>query len=407
MRWPFTRSAPPVEAKSLGDPSADLLALFGAIPSASGITVSTSEALAVPAVSSCIRVISEAAASLDLSLKRIAGGGEVDEWDHPVAALLRHDPNPWTTWPEMVAHLVANGLCADMGGLAIVTRSGERILEVVQANPGTIAVIVDHATDEPTYTTAGRTLDPDSVIRVRSAIGKAPLGLAKAAIATTVVMARHAEALFARGARPSGALSFPSNLGEEATRKALAGWRAAHEQGDGGGRTAVLFGGAEFRPYALSSVDSEFLGLRKFQLLEICRAFRVPPSLVFDLDRATWGNAEEQGKAFLTYCLEPWLLAVEGALRRALLTPDERPLYRVAIDRDDLTRADLSARATAINSLISSRVLSPNEGRAWLGMAPRDGGDEFANPNINPEASPAKEPAKAPDPASEPEEVAQ
>lgn len=55
-------------------------------------------------------------------------------------------------------------------------------------------------------------------------------------------------------------------------------------------------------------------------------------------------------------------------------------------DRDDLTRADLTARATAISSLISAKVINPNEARSWLDLARYEGGDEFSNPHINPNA---------------------
>ncbi len=53
----------------------------------------------------------------------------------------------------------------------------------------------------------------------------------------------------------------------------------------------------------------------------------------------------------------------------------------------DRGRADLATRATTINSLISSQTINPNEGRAWLDLPPREGGDAFLNPNIsaNPE----------------------
>jgi hypothetical protein len=36
-----------------------------------------------------------------------------------------------------------------------------------------------------------------------------------------------------------------------------------------------------------------------------------------------------------------------------------------------------------INSLIASQVINPNEGRAWLGLPPREGGEQFMNPNIS------------------------
>ena len=85
----------------------------------------------------------------------------------------------------------------------------------------------------------------------------------------------------------------------------------------------------------------------------------MPPSMLFQLDRATWSNAEQMGREFLTFTLEPWLRVIEAALSRALLSREERRTHRVLLDRDDLTRADLTARATAISSLISAKVRIP------------------------------------------------
>ena len=105
--------------------------------------------------------------------------------------------------------------------------------------------------------------------------------------------------------------------------------------------------------------------------------------MIGDLSRATWSNSEQKGREFLSYTLEPWLRGLEGALRRALFSDEERQTHVIRFDRDDLTRADLSTRATVINSLIASQTINPNEGREWLGLPPREGGDEFRNPNID------------------------
>jgi phage portal protein BeeE len=116
--------------------------------------------------------------------------------------------------------------------------------------------------------------------------------------------------------------------------------------------------------------------------------------MIGDLSRATWSNSEQKGREFLSYTLEPWLLGLEGALRRALFSDEERASHVIRFDRDDLTRADLTTRATAINSLIASRTINPNEARSWLALPPREGGDEFLNPNIS--ATPPKPEGNAP-----------
>ncbi|MCC0067097.1 MAG: hypothetical protein H6896_08820 [Rhodovulum sp.] len=110
--WPFPRRKAPTESKSLAAPANDLLEIFGALQStASGISVSVEQAIRVPAVHSAIRVIAEAAGSLDVMVKRInADGSESDEPGHPVSKLLRGDVNDWTSGTELVTDLVCDAL---------------------------------------------------------------------------------------------------------------------------------------------------------------------------------------------------------------------------------------------------------------------------------------------------------
>ncbi|WP_126974644.1 phage portal protein [Frigidibacter oleivorans] len=388
--WPFT-----LTRKSVAYPTPDELALFGIVPTASGVAVSADAALRVPAVGSAVRIISEAAASLDVTVKRIGTDGqETAAAGHDVLPFLRDAANDWTSGFEFIRDLVIDALCDDRGGLAFVNRSGGRVVELIRYRPGLFTVEYDQATNEPSYLINGRPVPARDVIHLRAPFGRAPLSLAREVIGLALVLEGHAVKLFSRGARPSGALSFPKGMGEEAVKKARAAWRTAHEGDDTGGRTAILYDGATFQPLTFNSTDAQFLENRKFQILEIARAFRVPPSMLFELDRATWSNTEQMGREFLVYCLEPWLRALEGALRRALLGDDERADHVIRFDRDDLTRADLSTRATVINSLIASRTINNNEGRDWLGLPPRAGGDEYLNPNIS-AAPAAEEPARA------------
>lgn len=383
--WPFKRKTP-LEAKGLAEPGDDLYALFGLVPTpTSKIVVTPDSALRLPAVSSAIRVISEAVATLDVSVKRIdQDGNEIAVPDHPVMPFLRDDANDWTDAFSMMRDLVIDALSDDKGGAAFVNRLADgRVAEIIRYRRGVIDIQFDMTTGEPSYKIDARPVSQSNMIHLRSPFGRAPLSLAMEAIGTAQALDRHAGKLFGNGARPSGALSFPKGMGEESVKKARAAWRLTHEGNDAQGQTAILYDGAEFQPFTLASTDAQFLENRKFQILEIARAFRVPPSMLYDHDRATWSNTEQMGREFLSYTLEPWLRAMEGALRRALLTPEERGTHVIRFDRDDLTRADLATRATVINSLISSRTINPNEGRSWLGLTPYEGGDTFANPNIS------------------------
>ena len=381
MRNWFKRKTQPIEEKSLSSPESWLLELFGSSPTQSGVSISAESALRVPAVNAAIRLISEAAASLDVEVRSIATDGtETVEKTHPVASLLS-EPNEWLSGFEFRRDLIVDALCVDAGGLAWVNRVGGRPVEIIHYTRGSIQVEYDAQTRQPNYRLNGQPLRSGDVVHLRSPFNRSPLSLAREAIGVAVVLERHAARLFGRGAKPSGALIFPKGMGDEAVKKARAAWRATHEGDDSGGRTAILFDGTTYQPMTLNSTDTQFLENRRFQILEIARAFRVPPGMLFDLERQTWSNGEQMHKEFISYCLEPWLLALEAALNRALFTAEERQFYRIHLDREDVTQADLQTRATAINSLIASRVLNPNQARIWLDMKPYEGGDVYANPN--------------------------
>ncbi|MBB4064741.1 phage portal protein [Gellertiella hungarica] len=383
LPWPFPRT----ETKSLGNPADEEIAILTGAPSGAG-TISAAQALSVPAVQSAVRLVAEAAASLDIRVERKVDGAWTVDSLHPVAVLLAGQPNDWTSTFELIRDLVATALCHDKGALAFVNRVGGEVREIVRYD--TAHFQVDYSGDgrqEPSFRINNELQKPSDVIFIRSPFSKCPLSLAADAIGAAKAMEQHARNLFERGARPGGVIESPKPLGKETFSRMKAAWRAAHEGADSAGRTAFLFDGATFKQLALNSTDAQFLENRKFQILEICRAFRVPPSMIYELGRATWANGEQQGQEFLSYSLEPWLLSLEAAMRWALFLPEERGIYRIRFDRDDLTRADLGARATAISSLIAAKVMNPNEGRDWLDLPPYPGGEEFANPHINPSSS--------------------
>lgn len=372
--------------KSLATPTADLYALFGITETASGVMVSPDVAIRVPSVSSAVRLISEAAATLPRMVKAVAQDGtETDAPTHWANALLNGWANDWTSGYEMIRNLMVAALTEDRGGIVWANRNSVgRVVELIQYVPGMITVDYHPNTGEPTYSLDNRPEPLTNMVHLRPIFGKAPLTLAREAIAVAILMERHASQLFGRGARPSGALTFQKGMGEEAVKKTIAAWRANHESGESG-KTAILHDGADFKPLTFNSTDAQFLENRAFQVLEVARVFRVPPSMLFDLSRATWSNTEQLGKEFLIYCLDPWLCSLEAAFDRALFVKGERGRFRIRFDRDDLSRADLQTRATTINSLIASEVINPNEGRSWIGYAPYAGGEKFGNRNINPD----------------------
>src|SRR3989338_1582590 len=94
-------------------------------------------ALDVAAVGSAIRVISEAAACLDVMVKAVAADGtETNVAGHPLLALLKGRANDWTSGFELIRDLVIDALSDDRGGLVWVNRGEGRAAGAVRLRAG-------------------------------------------------------------------------------------------------------------------------------------------------------------------------------------------------------------------------------------------------------------------------------
>lgn len=90
--------------------------------------------------------------------------------------------------------------------------------------------------------------------------------------------------------------------------------------------------------------EAQFLETRKFQVTEICRIFRVPPHMIGDLERATFSNIESQNISFAVHTIRPWLVRIEQAINRALISENEKGRFYVQFNIDGLMRGDYKSR---------------------------------------------------------------
>lgn len=396
--WPFssrnrqteTAFAQADEQRSLADPEAWLVDLFGAVSAQAGIAVTSTNATKCTAVRAAVAALSEASGQLPLHLfRRGENGARERDTTHPVAALLSGIVNPWTTAGQFREQLVRDALLAGNGFGQIVRDGTRKVRELHRLVPTAVQVEADSVTGEPRYKATlkngTRYFDFNDIIHLRAGLasdgvtGVSPVQEAKEAIALAIQLEAHAARLFANGGRPSGVLSFPQKLGADVAKRIKTSWQAA-TAGAASGGTAVLEEDGKFQPLSFSSVDAQFMELRAFAIAEIARAFRVSPVIVQDYGRATWGNSAEMGRQFLQYSLEPWLSRIEGELQLKLLSADERGEYFIEHVTDALTASDTSARATAYSQFRAAGVMTSNEIRRLENLPPLPGGDSLANP---------------------------
>ncbi len=370
----------------------DITALLAAGTStASGIAVSAETALRCPAVFGATKVLAETVGQLPLHLyRRLPDGGRERAEDHSLCALLTDAPNAWTTASEFRMSMQA-ALTLHGNAFAWIGRDGQgRPVEMIQLDSRSVSVETDAATMEPRYVVTDangtrREYSRADVLHLRTFgakphVGDSPVMQGREAIGLALTLEKHGAGLFGRGARPAGVLKYPGKLTEDLFARLRRSFESMHGGSDNAGRTAILEDGVTFEPLQLSSVDAQFLEMRKFQLQEVARLFRVPLHMLNDLERVTHSNAEQMGQQFLTYCLLPILKLWQDAIRLTLLAPEERGQLYAEFLVDDLARADLAARFTAYSQAISAGVLNPNEVRAMENRGPYSGGEVYMRP---------------------------
>lgn len=366
----------------LSSPAA--LDIFGVPPGASGIHVDALTALRVPAIQQGVRLISESVATLDAQLFMDGHGGRELVKHHPVASILTR-PNPWYGETELKRQLIADYLLWG-NGLALVSRVRGDVRELHRIDPRSCSIIVDQITGEPRYSVAlqeggTREFSYRDVIHLRNttldgARGLGLVNLGAEAIGLALILEHHASGLFSRGARPAGILEIAGRLSKEALERLRIGFSNIYVGTENAGRTAILEQGAKFTPLQLSSVDAQFLEMRKFQTLEIARLLNIPAVLLNDLEHATLSNAEHLAQQFLDRTISPIIELFEDAIERTLLTEDERAAgYCIEFDTTNFARADIAARFASYKSGIESGVLLLNEARDREGLPPVEGGD--------------------------------
>lgn len=391
---------------SLSDPLA--LELFGVVPSAAGVTVSATTALRVPAVLQAVRLISETIGFLPCKLYRDEGDSKEAAKDHGSYRLVHRFANEWTRAGQLRVDLTADAILHGAGYAEVVRFDDGRPFELHRLAPGTVQRRFKENSGEPVYLIQrerGRQEQKSfrDVLYVPAFGATSPITLGKDAIGVAMVLERHASQFFGGGARPSGVIwsenSIPdTSKGANTVTNILADYLKTFGN-KGPSRPLILPGGHRYQAVTMPSTDAQFIENRLEQINEIARIFGVPPHMLYQLERATWSNAEQMAASFLQLCLRPWLDRWQDAYATVLLTEDEQDDLYFEFVIDDLLRADAAGRTDNITKLIAARVMTPNEARAAMNMpSAGDEGDQFANPyttttTTGPATIPAKEAA--------------
>jgi len=354
--------------------------------SASGVNVTVDKALAVTTVFDCLRVIGEGVAQVPLKLYKTIGEDKHEvAKEHPLYKIISRKPNTWQTSFEFRENMIFQA--ALMGNFyAFKNGSRGKILSLIPFEPGTVTVEVDQKRNLQYKVTADgeqRTIPADMMWHVRGPswsthIGMEAVKYAREAIGLAINIEESQNKLHASGVQTSGIYSVDGALNQKQAND-LIQWIETRIGGANRYKPLVVDRGAKFTPISMSSVDAQTIENRRFQIEEICRAFRVMPIMIGQADKAaTYASSQEQFLAHVVHTLMPWYTRIEQSIDANLLTEqDIEQGYYSKFNANGLMRGAAKDRAEFYDKMYRMKAFSPNQILALEDMNPYDGGDEY------------------------------
>ncbi len=392
--------------------SQDVMDAFGTLPSASaGMAVTAVSAMRVAAVFACVQKIAGAIATLPIHVYKTNGDVKARLPRDDLWYKLNESPSPmWTAASHW--ELVSTNQLLRGDAFALIVRGLNNSIQQLLPLPHSIVNIqresdgsIRYYLNLTQYGMGNKWVDPSEILhfpgfgfdgmRSMSVISYA----ARNAVGNALAMDDYSGKFFANGAHPSSVIKAPGKMNPEQVAALQAAFAQKYSGLDNAHRLPmVLTEGLDMREVSINAQDAQLLEARKFQVIDIARAFGVPPHMIGETSASTsWGSGiESMSRGFVTYTLQPHLVRIEQELNRKLF-PRNTGRF-VQFDRDALIEGDSAAQAAYNRAALGG----PGTGQGWMtlnevrktkGMAPVEGGDKIFDPRDVQTAQPQEAPA--------------
>jgi HK97 family phage portal protein len=367
-----------------------LMALFGAKPTSSGVTVDETKALNSSVVWACVNLIAGTIGSLPLlHYRRLANGDRERFTDSRLYRVLHDTPNDETAapvfWETQAQHLLLWG-----NSFAEIRRNARNEVSALYLIEPWRVQWFRSGAGELRYRIDGETvLTPDEVLHVPGLTpdgiwGYSPIQKAREALGLLLAAERFGGTFFGQGSSFGGILTHPGRLNEVAEKNLRTSLEQRAQGVDRAHNFIILQEGMTYEQLGVPPNDAQFLETRQFQVTEIARWFGVPPHMIGDVERSTsWGTGiEQQAIGFVKFCLRRWLVRFEKEIARKLISPLELNYQFVEFLVDGLERGDFASRVNGYVALKNAGLTTANRVATlenWETFGPE--GDILFNPS--------------------------
>lgn len=350
-----------------------------------GETIEVETGLAHSAVFACVSLIGNDIGKLPIRITQDQGG----YWapiQHPYSALLRK-PNPYQNRAQFLAQWIVSKLLH--GNTYILKRRNPRgqVEALHVLDPRTVAPLVSEdgavfyrlkasylaAIGEDVVVPAREIIHDRGLCPFHPLIGVSPLTAAGLAASQALSIQNNSSNFFKNGSRPGGVLSAPGAIAPDTAARLKAHWESNYS-GENAGKVAVLGDGLKFEQIAISAIDAQLIEQLNYTAQDVCRAFNVPAWKIGAGPTAPYTSSEATNLQYLADCLQTHIESLELCLDEGLDLP---PNQRTELDESSLLRLDTATRINTLTAAVKGGIMTQNEARARMDLAPKPGGDDL------------------------------
>ena len=341
--------------------------------------------------------------------------------DHPYWWLFNEEPNSETTSAHLMEHIVKRKLLWGRSFARIIRKAGGRSNEISELVWYPNEAVQEDRQWDPvarmwriarylfrdgtnTYGTLPEdVLDFRGVMAPHSWAMSEQLWSAREAVGLCLTIEEYCGKFFSNGGMPRTTIEYPNKADKEQQDLLRDAWVRMYGGAENAAMPLILTQGGKASKLSFTAEEAQMLAARQFQVIEIARAWGVPPFMIGETEKSTaWGTGlESLGKGFIRYTLGPHITAIEQEINRKIFKISR---FFVDFDEQTLARGDMVSLGNwfrqAIGGANGPGFMTADEVRASLNLppAPDGSGAKLYSPSSPSSSTPSSGDSNAAEP---------
>ncbi|MGG1481931.1 phage portal protein [Bacillus smithii] len=332
-------------------------------------SVTEEQALSIPAVKSCVELITSSIAQLPIYLYEENSNGEVNKINDSRVDLLNDKSNQFETGYKTKKMIVKDLLFYGKAYLYKANNKlhylpADKIREEKYTNDGITIGKIDFVYSSPVKTV---TLSSDELI-IFDAGNDGILVDGSDVLEQALNELEYSKNILKNGALPIGILKASSRLTQSAIDRLRSAWENLYVGTSKAGKTIILEEGLEYEPISMNPNDLQLNETSKTTLSSICRLFNLPEAMI-NSNANKYSSLEMQNIQFLQYTVAPIINVIESSLNDELLNDfEKRSGFYFRFDTSEILRTTEKEKVDVVTTLVDKGLISFNEARSKLDM---------------------------------------